>query len=61
MIIIQSVLRFLISLLERLQGKANPGDKEIRELKEIIDKVEQEKAKPVEDKNLQQEIDFWKK
>jgi hypothetical protein len=30
-------------------------------LKDLITKVEQEKTKPVEDKNLQQEIDFWKK
>jgi hypothetical protein len=61
MIIVQAVLRFFIAILERLTGKASPNDKDIRELKEIIDKVEQEKAKPVEKKSLEDEIKFWDK
>lgn len=61
MIVVQAILRFFISLLERLTGKVSPQDKEIQELKDIIDKVEQEKAKPVEAKPIEDEIDFWRK
>jgi hypothetical protein len=61
MIIVQAVLRFLISLLDKMTGKVQPNDKEIKELKDIIDKVEQEKAKPVETKSLEDEIKFWDK
>jgi hypothetical protein len=61
MIIVQAVLKFLISLLDKITGKVSPNDKEIKELKDIIDKVEQEKAKPVEKKSLEDEIKFWDK
>lgn len=61
MIIVQAFLRFFIALLERLTGKVSPNDKEIQELKDIIDKVEQEKAKPIEEKSLEDEIKFWDK
>jgi predicted transcriptional regulator len=61
MIIVQTVLRFFIALLDKLSGKHSPNDKEIKELKDIIDKVEQEKAKPVEKKSLEDEIKFWDK
>lgn len=61
MIVIQAILRFLINILDRITRKRPVNDKEVQELKDLITKVEQEKAKPVEDKNLQQEIDFWKK
>jgi hypothetical protein len=61
MIIVQAVLKFLISLLDKMTGKVSPNDKEIKELKDIIDKVEQEKAKPVEKKSLEDEIKFWDK
>jgi len=61
MIVIQAILRFLISILDRITRKRPVNDKEVQELKDLITKVEQEKTKPVEDKNLQQEIDFWKK
>jgi hypothetical protein len=61
MIIVQAVLKFLISLLDKITGKVSPNDKEIKELIDIIDKVEQEKAKPVEKKSLEDEIKFWDK
>ena len=61
MIVIQAILRFLISILDRITRKRPVNDKEVQELKDLITKVEQEKTKPMEDKNLQQEIDFWKK
>jgi hypothetical protein len=61
MIIVQAVLKFLISLLDKMTGKVSPNDKEIKELKDIIDKVEQEKAKPIETKSLEDEIKFWDK
>jgi len=61
MIVIQAILRFLINILDRITRKRPVNDKEVQELKDLITKVEQEKTKPVEDKNLQQEIDFWKK
>ena len=61
MIVIQAILRFLINILDRITRKRPVNDKEVQELKDLITKVEQEKAKPIEDKNLQQEIDFWKK
>jgi hypothetical protein len=61
MIIVQAVLKFLISLLDKITGKVSPNDKEIKELKDIIDKVEQEKAKPIEKKSLEDEIKFWDK
>ena len=61
MIVIQAILRFLISILDRITRKRPVNDKEVQELKDLITKVEHEKTKPVEDKNLQQEIDFWKK
>jgi hypothetical protein len=59
--VIQAILRFLINILDRITRKRPVNDKEVQELKDLITKVEQEKTKPVEDKNLQQEIDFWKK
>jgi mannitol-1-phosphate/altronate dehydrogenase len=61
MIVIQAILRFLISILDRITRKRPVNDKEVQELKDLITKVEQEKAKPIEEKSLDDEIKFWDK
>jgi len=61
MIVIQAILRFLISILDRITRKRPVNDKEVQELKDLIAKVEQEKAKPIEEKSLDDEIKFWDK
>ena len=53
MIVIQAILRFLISILDRITRKRPVNDKEVQELKDLITKVEQEKAKPIEEKSLE--------
>jgi mannitol-1-phosphate/altronate dehydrogenase len=59
--VIQAILRFLISILDRITRKRPVNDKEVQELKDLITKVEQEKAKPIEEKSLDDEIKFWDK